>query len=36
MERLGHSNISLTLGTYSHIIPELNQEAADAMGVLAK
>lgn len=31
MERLGHSNISLTLGTYSHLIPELNQEAADAM-----
>jgi integrase len=31
MERLGHSNIALTLGTYSHVIPQLHQEAADAM-----
>jgi len=31
MERLGHSNISLTLGTYSQVIPALHQEAADAM-----
>jgi len=31
MERLGHSNIALTLGTYSHVIPQLHQEAADAI-----
>jgi integrase len=31
MERLGHSNIALTLGTYSHVIPALHQEAADAI-----
>jgi integrase len=28
MERLGHSTIALTLGTYSHVIPALDQEAA--------
>ena len=31
MERLGHSNIALTLGTYSHVIPQLRQDAADAI-----
>jgi len=31
MDRLGHSNIALTLGTYSHVIPQLHQEAADAI-----
>lgn len=31
MQRLGHSSISLTLGTYSHVIPELEDQAADAM-----
>ncbi len=29
---LGHSQIQLTLGTYSHVVPELAQEAADRMG----
>jgi hypothetical protein len=29
--RLGHFSITLTLDTYSHLIAELNQEAADAM-----
>ncbi len=29
MQILGHSQISLTLGTYSHVVPELAQEAAD-------
>jgi integrase len=29
MEILGHSQISLTLGTYSHVAPELAREAAD-------
>jgi integrase len=28
METLGHSQISLTLGTYSHVVPALQQEAA--------
>src|SRR3954469_14989788 len=28
MEILGHSQISLTLGTYSHVAPELAREAA--------
>jgi integrase len=32
MEILGHSQISLTLGTYSHVVPELAQDAADRMG----
>ena len=31
MERLGHSNITLTLNTYSHVIPQLRQGAADAI-----
>ncbi len=32
MQILGHSQISLTLGTYSHVVPELAQEAAQRMG----
>ena len=32
MEILGHSQISLTLGTYSHVVPELANEAARLMG----
>lgn len=28
-ERLGHSNISITLDTYSHIIPNMQEEAAN-------
>jgi hypothetical protein len=31
METLGHSQISLTLDTYSHILPALQQDAADRM-----
>jgi hypothetical protein len=31
MERLGHSNIALTLGTDSRVIPQLHQEAGDAI-----
>ncbi len=34
MEILGHSQISLTLGTYSHVMPELAQDAANRMGAL--
>jgi integrase len=37
MEILGHSQISLTMNTYSHVIPALQREAADRMdAVLAK
>jgi integrase len=32
MQILGHSQISLTLGTYSHVVPELARDAADRMG----
>jgi integrase len=28
MEALGHSQISLTLNTYSHVLPALQREAA--------
>ncbi len=27
-ERLGHSDVSITLGTYSHVLPDLQKEAA--------
>ena len=31
METLGHSQISLTLNTYSHVLPSLQKEAAFRM-----
>jgi integrase len=31
MDVLGHSQISLTMDTYSHVIPELQQQAANEM-----
>lgn len=31
MEILGHSQISLTMNTYSHVVPILQQEAARRM-----
>ncbi len=31
MELLGHSQITLTMNTYSHVMPELRREAADSM-----
>jgi integrase len=33
METLGHSQISLTLDTYSHVLPALQQEAARQIDV---
>jgi integrase len=30
-ERLGHSDISLTLNTYSHVLPAMQEEAAEKM-----
>ncbi|MEV0723932.1 tyrosine-type recombinase/integrase [Micromonospora purpureochromogenes] len=32
MELLGHSQIGLTLGTYSHVAPELSRAAAEGIG----
>lgn len=31
METLGHSQISLTMNTYAHVIPALQREAASKM-----
>jgi hypothetical protein len=31
---LGHSQISLTLNTYSHVLPTLQRDAADRMNQL--
>lgn len=33
-ERLGHSNIAMTLDIYSHLIPSLDRDAADKLEVL--
>jgi site-specific recombinase XerD len=34
METLGHSQISLTLNTYSHVLPTLQHDAAEKMNRL--
>lgn len=34
MQTLGHSQISITLNTYSHVAPELSRAAADRMQAL--
>ena len=31
-ERLGHANIGITLDTYSHILPGLQERAAERFG----
>jgi hypothetical protein len=31
METLGHSQVGLTLNTYSHVVPSLQRDAADVM-----
>jgi integrase len=31
-ERLGHSSITLTLDTYSHVLPMMQKRAAEMMG----
>jgi integrase len=33
-ERLGHSSIAITLDTYSHVIPSMQRDAADAIDAL--
>jgi integrase len=35
METLGHANISITMDTYTHVMPELQRQAADAMDRLS-
>ena len=30
-ERLGHANIAITLDTYSHVMPQMDQAAADTV-----
>lgn len=34
METLGHSQVSLTLNTYSHVLPSLQQDAAAKMDAI--
>jgi integrase len=34
MQRLGHANISITLGTYSHVTPGMQKQAAETFGKL--
>jgi integrase len=34
MDILGHSNISLTMNTYSHVMPEMLKDAANAMNAV--
>jgi integrase len=36
METLGHSKISITMNTYSRVIPALQREAADRMDQLLR
>jgi integrase len=31
METLGHSQIALTMNTYSHVLPDLQRKAAEGM-----
>ena len=33
-ERLGHASVSITLDTYSHVLPSLQQEAAERMDAI--
>ena len=34
VERLGHANVSLTLDTYSHVLPSLQDETAERLDAL--
>ena len=34
METLGHSQVSLTLNTHSHVLPALQQDAAAKMDAI--
>jgi integrase len=35
-ERLGHSRISMTMDTYSHVLPSMQQEATDKLNDVFK
>ena len=35
-ERLGHSNIAVTMDTYSHVLPSMQQDVARKLGELFK
>jgi integrase len=34
IEQLGHSQISLTMNTYSHVVPDLRREAVAKLDAL--
>lgn len=34
MERLGHSSIKITLDTYSHVLPDMQEKAVEAIGAV--
>ena len=34
METLGHSQVSLTLNTYNHVLPALQRDAANKMDAI--
>jgi integrase len=34
METLGHSQVSLTLNTYSHVLPAMHEDAASKMDAI--
>jgi integrase len=36
MELLGHSQISFTMNTYSHVVPDLPREAVSKLGATLK
>ncbi len=35
-ERLGHSTAQITLDTYSHVVPSLQEDAAERINLLLK
>ncbi len=35
-ERLGHSTIAITLDTYSHVLPDMQKEAAEAIDAVLR
>ena len=33
-QRLGHADVSITLNTYTHVLPEMDMDAADKLDQL--
>ncbi|MEG6567009.1 tyrosine-type recombinase/integrase [Thermoanaerobacterium saccharolyticum] len=33
-ERLGHANISITLDTYSHVLPDIQKQAIESIEIM--